>query len=91
MVGHRTCHPPSYSFSRVSVNTQTYVFTFEKLSKMLKVFGPGVSKITVFSCIRPFVFSRTFAHQALRLIKCYFVATNNVLSKVCACVCAHRS
>ena len=32
-----------------------------------------MSKIAVMSCLRPFVSGRTYVHQALELIKYYFV------------------
>src|SRR6218665_3500300 len=60
----------------VSVNAQTDVFTSEKSVEYVQNFRAGrIRKIPNFGCIRPFVFSRTYmnAHQALRLIKYYFV------------------
>src|SRR6218665_3954804 len=43
------------------------------ITKTYKICGLGVSKIPVFSCLRPFVSGRTYVHQALELIKYYFV------------------
>src|SRR6218665_3243383 len=50
----------------------------KNLSETSRIFGRGVSKIPVVSCIRPFVHSRTYAPQTRRLVKYYLVSNRFV-------------